>query len=284
MLKQRVITAVLLLAVLVPCIFYPSPIPFGLVCLVLIGGAAWEWSRLNQYPPVHTLVHAGITVAVCGVLWWMGWWQSHSALLWLGVGGLWVLAGAWLLHTGTAVWSKLPKYFTLVVGLLALVVTWMAAMQARALGVNFLLSAMALVWVADIGAYVGGRNFGGKFFARKLAPSISPGKTWEGAVGGMVGVALLALCWIALDRQYGVSSPSLYTRLASGGYMYGMVCLAFLTAMSVVGDLTESLFKRMAGMKDSSQLLPGHGGVLDRIDSLLPTMPLALMLLSLGTP
>jgi phosphatidate cytidylyltransferase len=120
--------------------------------------------------------------------------------------------------------------------------------------------------MADIAAYAGGRAFG----RHKLAPSISPGKSWEGVWSGMVGVLLLALLWTQLDQAYALGSSSLYTRLQQG--------FGWLSGMSVVGDLVESLVKRAAGAKDSSGLLPGHGGVLDRVDALLPVFPIALAL------
>jgi phosphatidate cytidylyltransferase len=162
----------------------------------------------------------------------------------------------------------------LVVGVLALWLTWVAMYQAKVMGVNFLLSVLFLVWMADIAAYFSGRAFG----RRKLAPSISPGKSWEGVWGGMVGVLLMAGVWIWVDTQYAVDSASLYTRLYSRGVPFLVLAVLFLTMMSVAGDLVESLVKRSAGMKDSSQLLPGHGGVLDRVDALLPALPLAMML------
>jgi phosphatidate cytidylyltransferase len=146
--------------------------------------------------------------------------------------------------------------------------------QAKVMGVNFLLSVLFLVWMADIAAYFSGRAFG----RHKLAPGISPGKTWEGVWGGMFCVLLMACVWIWVDLQYQVDSPSLYSRLYLRGAVFLILATLFLTLMSVAGDLVESLVKRSAGMKDSSQLLPGHGGVLDRVDALLPTLPLALML------
>jgi phosphatidate cytidylyltransferase len=167
-------------------------------------------------------------------------------------------------------------------GVLALWVAWLAVAQARTLGVNFLLSVLVLVWVADIFAYFFGRNFGLKFTRQRLAPSISPGKSWEGVWGGMAGVVLLAFVWTWADRQFGSSDPSLYSRLAVHGWWLLVVAALFLAAMSVVGDLSKSVVKRSVGVKDSSNLLPGHGGVLDRVDALLPTVPLAMMLATLA--
>jgi phosphatidate cytidylyltransferase len=171
-----------------------------------------------------------------------------------------------------------PRAARLTGGILALWVAWIAVAQARMIGVNFLFSVLVLVWVADIFAYFSGRALGGRFFARKLAPAISPGKTWEGACGGMMGVVLCAFIWRWLDGSVSLGASSLYTRLGNIHLAFMVLSVLFLATMSIVGDLVESLFKRSAGVKDSSGLLPGHGGVLDRVDALLPILPLAIML------
>ncbi|MFZ4480249.1 MAG: phosphatidate cytidylyltransferase, partial [Rhodoferax sp.] len=163
-----------------------------------------------------------------------------------------------------------------------LCLAWLAVAQARAVGINFLLSVLVLVWVADISAYFAGRAFGGRFSHSKLAPSISPGKTWEGVWGGIAGVCLLAFFWQWADQSLAAAVPSLFTQLGMKSGALLLVGIFFLGAMSVVGDLFESLVKRSAGVKDSSGLLPGHGGVLDRVDALLPVLPLAMMLYSVG--
>jgi phosphatidate cytidylyltransferase len=143
------------------------------------------------------------------------------------------------------------------------------------------MSVLLLVWAADIFAYFAGRALGGRFSSSKLAPSISPGKSWEGVWGGAVGVLVLASVWVVSDAIWKNAVPSLYSLLFKQHWTILLVALLFLTAMSVVGDLVESLIKRSAGAKDSSNLLPGHGGVLDRIDALLPTLPIAMMLAGL---
>jgi len=161
--------------------------------------------------------------------------------------------------------------------------TWLAAAQAHRIGAGFLISVMALVWAADIGAYFAGRKWGGRWVAAKLAPSISPGKTWEGVLGGLVCVVAAAFVWRRLELSGMVPGSSFMAHLSVGGGVFLMVLsLLLITGMSVVGDLVESLVKRSAGVKDSSCLLPGHGGVLDRIDALLPTLPLAMMLFALS--
>src|SRR5690606_30272503 len=126
---------------------------------------------------------------------------------------------------------------------------------------NFLLSVLALVWAADIAAYFAGRAFGLRFTKNKLAPAISPGKSWEGVWGGMLGVVVLALLWVLADAHWQAPVPSFYSRLAQAGWWWLLLAMPFMVAMSVSGDLIESLIKRSAGVKDSSKLLPGHGGV-----------------------
>jgi phosphatidate cytidylyltransferase len=282
MLKQRIITALVLLAILLPATFHASIVPFGLVTLVLLACAGWEWARLNAFGSTAARASGVACALLCGASWMLDWPFARLGPVWWAVGGFWVLASAWALRAGAAAWLALSPVLRLVGGLLLLWAAWLAVMQARLTGVNFLLSVLALVWTADIGAYFSGRALGGKFFANKLAPSISPGKTWEGVVGGAVAVLLVACCWIYADGRAAPQSTSLYTRLWNMGLPLLLLGIAFLTAMSVVGDLVESLFKRAAGVKDSSNLLPGHGGVLDRVDALLPTLPLALMLISGG--
>ena len=282
MLKQRIITAVILLAILLPALFWPSPVPFTVVALVLMAAAAWEWGRLNGLGQSGAVASALVCLALCVASWYAGLLGRDLSALWLVGGGLWVLAGAWLVRAGVAGWPKIPQAVRLAGGVLALWLAWLAVAQARTIGVNFLLSVLVLVWVADIFAYFAGRAFGMKFTKRKLAPAISPNKSWEGVWGGMAGVLVLAVAWTFADRALQASVPSFYTRLAGQGWWLLVIAAIFMAAMSVVGDLVESLIKRSAGAKDSSNLLPGHGGVLDRVDALLPTLPLALMLASLA--
>lgn len=283
MLKQRVITAVIMLAILLPALFYNSPTPFCAIALVLIAAAGWEWGRLNACSAVVSLSLGWMLVLLCGLTWYADWLAKPVPVFWMLAGSAWVLAGSLLLHLGVAGWSGLAKPFRLVIGVVALWLAWLAVAQARVLGIGFLLSVLLLVWGADIFAYAAGRTLGGRFTKTKLAPSISPGKSWEGVWGGTLGVVLLALVWACLERSGTVASAdSLYARLwEQHGLWVMLLGVIFLVAMSVVGDLAESLVKRSAGAKDSSGLLPGHGGVLDRVDALLPALPLAMMLVSL---
>ncbi len=280
MLKQRIITALVLLLILLPALFYRTAIPFCAIALVLISAAAWEWARLNGYGQAVSLLAAGGCVLACALTWWLGLLEQPLPWLWSLAGAVWVLGGAWLLGAGVPAWSAHPRPLRLIAGLAALWLTWLAAAQARTIGINFLLSILTLVWAADVFAYFAGRAFGGRFSPGKLAPSISPGKSWEGVWGGMIGVVVLALVWRWADATWAIAVPSFYTQLGRKGWFVMLIALVFMAAMSVVGDLLESLVKRSAGVKDSSGLLPGHGGVLDRVDALLPTLPLAMMLYS----
>lgn len=281
MLKQRIITALILLALLLPALLYKESSPFILIALLFIAAAAWEWARINGWHGGAAVLVASVCCTACGLMWWDGWLSQSMPRLWLLTGAVWVLGGAFLLKAGVAAWSVHSRYLRLIGGVVALCLTWLAVAQAKIIGTNFLLSILALVWAADIAAYFVGRAWGGRWTRSKLAASISPGKSWEGVWGGMVGVVALAWIWRYVDMVSGVVVPSLYTHVGNKGLVLLFIAAIFMAAMSVVGDLIESLVKRSAGVKDSSGLLPGHGGVLDRVDALLPTLPLAMMLYSL---
>lgn len=280
MLKQRVITALVLLALLLPAMFASQAWPFMALTVVLIGAGAWEWGRLNGVHPVQAWFGALLCVAACALALQVGWVRSTPPQLWLLAGAMWILLGAWMIQRGVAAWALWPRQWRWGAGLLLLALAWLALAQGHARGVNFLLSVLVLVWAADVFAYFSGRALGGKWIAAKLAPAISPGKSWEGVFGGMLGVFLVSWAWTAFDQNQVLTEPSLYTLLWAQGAWVAVPALLLMSAMSVVGDLVESLVKRSAGMKDSSGLLPGHGGVLDRVDALLPTLPLAMMLVA----
>ncbi len=283
MLLQRIVTALVLLAILLPALLASTPVPFIGLGLLFIAAGAWEWARLNGAGGVGAVATGVLCALLCLGLWWLGAVERPLPLLWLGAALAWVLGGGWLLVRGVGGWPGLPRALRWAIGVGGLVLAWLALAQARRVGINFLLSILVLVWVADICAYFSGRALGGRLTGgRKLAPAISPGKSWEGVWSGMLGVLAVALVWLRVEQARDLGSASLYARLHEGGWVLLVAGVLFLCAMSVVGDLMESLVKRSAGVKDSSQLLPGHGGVLDRIDALLPTLPLALMLTSLG--
>lgn len=274
MLKQRILTALALLAVLLPAMFYPSIGFFVVVTIVLVGAAGWEWARLNGMGDVAARVTGVVFALLLLGSWWWGALDQPWPILWRMVGLLWLLLAPLMLMRGVAGWQAWPVAWRLWLGLFLLACAWLALVQARMMGLGFLLSVLTLVWMADVSAYAGGKAFG----RRKLAPTLSPGKSWEGAISGMLGVFFLGAGWLWWDAAHEAHGASLFTRLWSFGSTVAVAGVVLLGSMSVVGDLLESLVKRSAGMKDSSQLLPGHGGVLDRVDALLPVLPLAMLL------
>ena len=277
MLKQRVVTALVLIAFLLPALFAPTAWPFALLSLVLIAAAGWEWGRLNGAGRL-SMAMGVLLAAMCGGALLAGWGEAPPRMVWWFAMLVWVLGGSFVLRGGPAAWPAVPAAVRCALGLVLLWTAWLALAAAKSIGVNFILSVFCLVWAADIAAYFGGKAFG----KRKLAPGISPGKSWEGVWSGMLGALALAAFWLGLDTAFRMDSPSLYTRLHGRFGAGGLVLVVvFLAAMSVVGDLFESLVKRAAGAKDSSHLLPGHGGVLDRVDALLPVFPIAMALITL---
>ncbi len=330
MLGQRVITAVLLLAILAATLAAPGPVPLAILLLVFAIVGLFEWWRLTlAYPLGHPgeapREGAGsriLTVLFQGETGWRLLLRAFSSLfaVWLVVrllldysvlgtallelfrgadagsmgfgssgwvfalqvlfGRLWVWAiFGWIVVVAYLFFARTDKApFSLLLtafGLLALPAACTALLAAHGRGVWYLLSMMGIIWAADIGAYFFGRTIGG----RKLAPSISPGKTLSGALGGM----FVAVAWVWVSSLLGKPGPLGYSTfgadLVAGWTLPGALALTALLAwLSVAGDLFESLLKRRGGRKDSSRLLPGHGGVFDRIDAVLPVAPLAMLL------
>jgi phosphatidate cytidylyltransferase len=221
---------------------FTAPI-FGLMTLILCV-LEWAWSPTPEIQNIRSV----LLVLVWGVF--------FSMVLKWGIEG----------------WRACPVSIRQLMGLVMMLGAWTSFSLAKALGTHFLVSVLVLVWTADVGAYFVGKALGRK----KLAPILSPGKSLEGAVGGWVLVLMLGLLWVHLESPFSPESSSIFTLLWTKGPVYFVGGLTSLVVCSVLGDLFESLVKRSAGFKDSSQLLPGHGGVLDRIDALLPTVPLAL--------
>ena len=275
MLKTRILTAAVLVPLTLAALFLLPPRAWGVVTLAVVGIGASEWANLAGcvkgwqrafalatiasgalllFAPVagfsaDTGWPAGVTLTVCGA----------AALFWLVVAPTWLAAG----------WRVDSKLVLLMTGWLVLLAAWVALVQLQAHSPALLLAAMAIVWIADTAAYFTGRTVG----RRKLAPAISPGKTWEGVYGALAATTVytLLLLWLAPDVAHaGELSPR-----AVAGWV-GLVLA--LTALSVVGDLFKSLLKRQRGIKDSGSILPGHGGVIDRIDALLAVMPPSALL------
>ena len=270
MLKTRVVTAVVLLAIMLAVLLSGSQLAFVLALTAFHAAAAWECMRL--FGIRHALLGAAIwTVLFLLVLFQFKAFQMQ--MLFALCAALWAIRFAPALGLGLPPLSGLPNRLLGLTYALAVLGCFAAlAILYRVSGI-YLFSAMALVWVADIGAYFAGRQFG----RRKLAPSISPGKSWEGALGGLLCVLLLGVAaW--MTPQLSDTFPAVVGQRWGAPGLIGVLTL--LSAASVVGDLFESMLKRRAGMKDSSNLLPGHGGVLDRIDALVPVLPLAVLISS----
>lgn len=280
MLLQRVLTAIALLVVFIPTLMVEQSWPMAVFALILMTAGAWEWGKLNTTHQWMPWFCAAIVTALAGASWYGNIFNQSLYSIWMVGGCFWILLSAYLLYAGVSAWGKIPVFFRLFGGIFVLWLAWLAMVVAHRIGINFLLSIMTLVWIADSFAYFTGRRFGLKWFSSKLAPSISPGKSWEGACGGMCGVWLLAVAWILFDTNYHPKSHSIFSIMLDKGWWMLVLSTSLLLTFSVAGDLLESLIKRSAGVKDSGRSLPGHGGVLDRVDALLPTLPLALMLMA----
>ena len=274
MLKQRVITAFILLLFFLPALFHPSPLWLGVLGVLLILAASWEWGRLNDLG----FASAFVMPAICLTLFLIYWSQFHflfiSKFCWLICTAIWFCTIIFYLKNGSPRWKSTPKLCRLGLGIFLLISTGLSLLQAKLIGTDFLISVLLLVWTADIAAYFVGRRWG----RHKLAPTISPGKSIEGLVGAVLAVWLLALAWITASNYLTFEHDSIFIRLFAFGWPALLLGLSVLTLTSAAGDLFESMIKRAAGVKDSSQLLPGHGGVLDRLDALLPVLPLAVLI------
>ncbi len=250
MLKTRFITAVISLVILGAVLFVLPPALAKLVIAVLVLAGAWEWSGflgmaadISRY--LYVLLIGVLMATVIFVIPTQSDLVLQIACVW------WCVAFVWTFFFPTPI----PIAIRWLAGVIVLVPLFVALLALYSVSPQFLLFALLIVWVADMGAYFAGKQFG----RVKLAPSISPGKTWEGVFGGLVMVAILTVLWARYaDMNLGVLLP---------------FCLA-VGALSVVGDLTVSMFKRTAGVKDSGKLFPGHGGVLDRVDSVSAAAPL----------
>jgi len=270
MLKQRILTALILAPIAIACLFFLPPLGFAIFVGLVVTVGAWEWANFANISSAGRYGYAALVAVLSLASYFL------PSLFILVAGGLWWIAAFFLMRNypqATDLWAS-----KLVIGLIGLVVLVPGFVSLLVLkntaNANFLILLLFfLIWGADIGAYFTGRAFG----KHKLAPLVSPGKTWEGFYGGLViafGIGVAMLLWLdKLDKPV-LTEPSGWLFLA------GMVLVIMV---SVLGDLVMSMFKRNRGVKDSSHLLPGHGGFLDRIDSLLSAGPVfALLILLFG--
>ncbi len=272
MLRERVTTAIVLIVAFAAALFWLPPLGWAVFAAVLVAAAAWEWAGFARCATMARALYAAGIAAIGLAL-------AHATGLTAGGAGVLALALVYGLAlafwvVGAPLWlarqpAHPPAVLVLAIGLAVLVPTYLALVQLRNLGPWLLLAFMAIVWIADIAAYGCGRKLG----RRKLAPSVSPGKTWEGVWGALGAGAVYAAAWLGLFRG---TTPAVVRDLPWSP-VWMIVLVEALVALSIVGDLFESAMKRQAGLKDSGSLLPGHGGVLDRIDALTPVLPAAAL-------
>ena len=272
MLRQRVITAIVLLAAFLAAAAAGRP-ALDAALAILIGAATFEWLRLAQHPTVLCIaagaVFAGALLAAQVLA--LGPLVEGFVVLLLAVACVTWLGVTVLVLRGARRGARLPHGLSTVLAFVLLGAAWFALMRLLEGGVAYVLSVLVIVWLADIAAYFAGRRWG----RRKLAPAISPGKTWAGVVGAVVAVIGMAFLLARVAPEAPAFSTLLQQRL---GFVAALAVLAALVALSIVGDLFESVLKRQVDAKDSSHLLPGHGGVLDRIDALIAVLPAAALL------
>ncbi len=264
MLKQRVITALILAPLVIWGILTLPESWFALLLTVVALGGFWEWSAFVTAKVAGRITYLLVGGGLLALLYFFSTAEVLAAIPWLGVG--WLLFASSLVIRYPQISSSWRESAPLkaVVGLLILLPMWVSVIQIQStLGAEFVLVLMLMIWGADTGAYFTGRAWG----KNKLSPAVSPGKSWEGVIGGLlasVAVALIASNWLELSMSV---------------VLFGGIALV-VSAVSVMGDLIESLFKRITGIKDSGNILPGHGGVLDRIDSLTTAAPVFYLVMS----
>lgn len=272
MLRARIITALVLLFGLLAALFLLPDILWLCVTTAVCAAAAWEWGGLARFSFAQRAAFAAFSALVCALAGVAAGLAGSAGValappivlvpLYAASAAFWLMCiPLWLRNK----WRLSSTGMAMATGLVVLVPPALALAHLRQIGPWFLLAIMAMVWVADIAAYFSGRAFG----RHKLAPAISPGKTWEGAFGATIGVIAFG---------YAVLASSGGSALAWPYYLFALPLLVGFAAVSIIGDLFESLLKRQAGLKDSGTILPGHGGILDRIDSLTSTLPMAGLL------
>jgi phosphatidate cytidylyltransferase len=279
MLSTRIVTALIALVVVLAALFLLPPRAFALVLLLVMAFAAHEWGALARFGRAGTAAFIAVLVAGGLALVYAGATRADAEAAWplaLAVCAIatlfWILvATPWVVRR----WPPRSPPGLALSGWIVLLGAFVALTELQARSPWLVLAAMAIVWIADTAAYFSGRAFG----RRKLAPQVSPGKTWEGVYGALAAVAVYSLALVPLARSAGYAGE-----LDVASVVLWLAFAVAVAALSVVGDLFESWLKRNAGVKDSGSLLPGHGGVLDRIDALLAAMPPIALAVILAWP
>ena len=274
MLSTRIVTALIVIPLVLAALFLLPPVGWAMAALAAIAAAAFEWAQLAGWKRNGQALFSAC-VALVGIAALLvpvarfsadGWPPVTLAVLCGPAVAFWLLVAPGWLRSNFRPASAAAMAIT---GTVVLIGAWAAVVELQARGPWVVLAAMAIVWIADTAAYFAGRAFG----RHKLAPSISPGKTWEGVYGALAAVAVYALLLTPLAQRAGYTST-----MTPAATAIGIALALLLVLLSIEGDLLESLLKRHAGVKDSGTILPGHGGVLDRIDALLSAMPAAALL------
>ncbi len=264
MLRLRILSAGAMAALLLAVLLWLPPRAWMVFAGIVIAIAGWEWGGFAKQGTLGRLAFAAmIAILTTALLSWTGVLSDNPLVDRLStvfgvVTVFWMLAApVWVLKMP----AHPPIWLVLLVGLIVLPPSGLAIIHLRSAGVGVLLAIMAIAWVSDVAAYFVGHAYG----KRKLAPRVSPGKTIEGAAGGLVGVGCYAMLMMWTFQI--VAAPVVLV----------LIVVVVLAVFGIIGDLLESALKRQAGLKDSGRLLPGHGGVLDRIDALLPILPMAAL-------
>ena len=271
MLKTRVMTAAVLLAGFVSALFLLPQNGWIAFCAVFLGLSAWEWGALMALAAVGRSIYSIFLVGLFvlpGIL-ETSVTNGRYAPAWV----YYVAGSFWIVLVPLWIWWRQRidgRALLLAVGAIVLVPAFAAMVDLRSIHPSLLIAVLGTVWVSDTAAYFAGRRFG----RRKLAPSISPGKTWEGVAGALAAVGIYALVWAGLGAPGHTSAWPAAMRVA---VTWILPVLLGLAVVGMIGDLFESLIKRQAGVKDSGTLLPGHGGILDRIDASVAMLPLAVL-------
>lgn len=273
MLKTRIITAAIMLAVFLSALFWLPLIAWALFVGVFLILAAGEWARMVGYSQQGKIIYILLTALLLGGLLtsfvlthrFPNLSTEYECGIYLLAGIFWILVVPfWLAYK----WSlRHSRFISAFVGWIMLIPCWIALIAFQSKGPGAVLAIMAIAWIADIFAYFTGKRFG----KHKLAPMISPGKTWEGVIGAFIGVIIYALIYASITKMWGLPLTE--------WIFYSLIVFA-LISVTILGDLFKSVAKRQAGLKDSGTLFPGHGGIIDRIDSLMSLLPVSALLLT----
>lgn len=266
MLRTRIATAAVLVAILLAALYLSTPAYWLALCLVLTSVAGWEWGKLSDLSSVMAVFYA---LGLAGAIAFLALFAAESGVLVALISSVlfWLFIAPWWLADRSAMrgTSRL-----LIAGAIVLAATCLALVTLREQGISILLGTMAIVWISDTVAYFVGKRYG----AHKLAPTVSPGKTWEGVWGAFAAVGAFGLLWWFLSPD----TLPVWLQRAPLAPLAVLVSWIALAACGILGDLLESQLKRAAGVKDSGRILPGHGGILDRVDALTAALPFAACL------